>query len=176
MSRALDVYLQQDLVGQLIQEEHGQLAFRYAESWLNNPEAVPLSHSLLLKKEKFGRHECRGFFAGVLPDESKREVIARNLGISARNDFAMLEQIGGECAGAVTFLPAGQKRPVRFPLPRIDGRKAGGDFEKAASPSAAGGRRRHSPVAGRRPGQNRGPFLQRENFDPPGGSAQHPHP
>ena len=113
MSRALDVYLQQDLVGQLIQEEHGQLAFRYAESWLNNPEAVPLSHSLLLKKEKFGRHECRGFFAGVLPDESKREVIARNLGISARNDFAMLEQIGGECAGAVTFLPAGQKRPGR---------------------------------------------------------------
>jgi hypothetical protein len=53
------------------------------------------------------------FFAGILPDESKCEIIAHNLGISARNDFAMLERIGGECAGAVTFIPAGQALPVR---------------------------------------------------------------
>ena len=43
-----------------------------------------------------------------MPDESKREIIARNLGISARNDFVMLEQIGGECAGAVTFIAEGR--------------------------------------------------------------------
>jgi len=113
MPRTLDVYLQRDLVGQLIQDENGQLAFHYAESWLNNAKAVPLSHSLLLRKEKFSRNECRGFFAGILPDESKREIIAKNLGISAGNDFAMLEQIGGECAGAVTFIPAGEKLPER---------------------------------------------------------------
>src|SRR5580700_9961272 len=51
--------------------------------------------------------------AGILPEESKREIIARNLGISARNDYAMLERIGGECAGAVTFVPAGQGLPGR---------------------------------------------------------------
>ena len=77
------------------------------------PAAIPLSHSLPLRKERFNRNECRGFFAGILPDESKREIIAKNLGISARNDFAMLEQIGGECAGAVTFIPAGEKLPER---------------------------------------------------------------
>jgi serine/threonine-protein kinase HipA len=113
MSRTLDVYLRRDLVGQLIQDEDGQLAFYYAESWLKNAKAVPLSHSLPLRKEKFSRNECRGFFAGVLPDESKREIIAKNLGISAGNDFAMLEQIGGECAGAVAFIPAGEKLPER---------------------------------------------------------------
>src|SRR6204780_4400756 len=111
MSRTLDVYLQRDLAGQLIQDENGQLAFYYAESWLNNSQAVPLSHSLPLRKEKFSRNECRGFFAGILPDAGKREIIAKNLGISARNDYAMLEQIGGECAGAVTFIPAGEKLP-----------------------------------------------------------------
>src|SRR5205807_10031829 len=58
------------------------------------------SVSLPLRKEHFTRGECRGFFSGILPEESKREIIARNLGISARNDYAMLEQIGGECAGA----------------------------------------------------------------------------
>ena len=40
-------------------------------------------------------------------------MIARNLGISPKNDFAMLEQIGGECAGAVTFMPAGTSLPER---------------------------------------------------------------
>ncbi|HEX3627074.1 MAG TPA: type II toxin-antitoxin system HipA family toxin [Verrucomicrobiae bacterium] len=111
MPRTLDVYLRRQLVGQLIQDEHGQMAFYYAESWLNNAEAIPLSHSLPLRKGRFNRNECRGFFAGVLPDESKREIIAKNLGISARNDFAMLEQIGGECAGAVTFIPTGENLP-----------------------------------------------------------------
>ena len=89
------------------------MVFDYAASWLNKPGATSLSQSLPIRKERFARNECRGFFAGILPEESKREIIARNLGISARNDYAMLEQIGGECAGAVTFIPAGQALPER---------------------------------------------------------------
>ncbi len=111
MPRTLDVYLQQNLAGQLIQDEDGRMGFKYVESWLNNPQAIPLSHSLPLRKERFNRKECRGFFAGILPEQDQRKTIARNLGISAENDFAMLEQIGGECAGAVTFIPAGHTLP-----------------------------------------------------------------
>ena len=113
MARTLDVYLHNELVGHLIQDDGGQMVFDYAESWLQKPGATPLSQSLPLRKERFKRNECRGFFAGILPEESKREIIARNLGISARNDYAMLEQIGGECAGAVTFIPAGEALPER---------------------------------------------------------------
>ena len=113
MAKTLDVYLHHELVGHLIQDDGGQMAFDYVEAWLNKPHPTPLSQSLPLRKERFTRKECRAFFAGVLPDENKREIIARNLGISARNDFAMLEQIGGECAGAVTFLPTGQTLPER---------------------------------------------------------------
>lgn len=105
MARTLDVYLHRHLIGKLVQTDQGQMVFDYVESWLGNPTAIPLSQSLPLSKKHFNRNDCRGFFAGVLPDESKREIIARNLGISARNDFAMLERIGGECAGAVTFIP-----------------------------------------------------------------------
>src|SRR5580698_3198554 len=113
MARTLDVYLYNELVGHLIQDDGGQMVFDYAESWLQKPGVTPLSQSLPLRKERFKRNECRGFFAGILPEESKREIIARNLGISARNDYAMLERIGGECAGAVTFIPAGQPLPDR---------------------------------------------------------------
>src|SRR5260370_11965860 len=113
MARMLDVYLHEHLVGHLIQDDGGQMSFEYLESWLAKPGAAALSQSLPLRMERFKRNECRGFFAGILPEESKREIIARNLGISARNDYAMLEQIGGECAGAVTFIPAGQALPER---------------------------------------------------------------
>ncbi len=113
MAKRLDVYLHKDFVGHLIQNEGGQMVFNYAESWLEKPGASPLSQSLPLQKERFTRKECRGFFAGILPEESKRDIIARNLGINARNDYAMLERIGGECAGAVTFVPAGEPLPER---------------------------------------------------------------
>jgi serine/threonine-protein kinase HipA len=113
MKRKLDVYLHRHLVGNLVQDEHGQITFDYAEIRLKNPAAIALSRSLPLTKKHFNKNECRGFFAGVLPDEGKREVVAKNLGISARNDYAMLEKIGGECAGAVTFLPAGMELAKR---------------------------------------------------------------
>ncbi|MEJ0055755.1 MAG: type II toxin-antitoxin system HipA family toxin [Bacteroidota bacterium] len=58
------------------------------------------------------RNFASRFFAGTLPDAAKRKIIARNLGISANNDFAMLEEIGGECAGAVTFVKTGDSLPV----------------------------------------------------------------
>ncbi|MGD0940842.1 MAG: type II toxin-antitoxin system HipA family toxin [Terracidiphilus sp.] len=112
MARTLDVYFHRELIGHLIQDDGGQMVFDYAESWLQLPDATPLSHSLPLRRKRFSGKECRGYFAGVLPEESKREIIARNLGISARNDYAMLERIGGECAGAVTFLPAGEALPA----------------------------------------------------------------
>jgi len=113
MARTLDVYLHNELVGHLIQDDDGQMIFDYVRNWLEKPGATQLSQSLPLREQRFSRNECRGFFAGILPDDSKREIIARNLGISARNDYAMLEQIGGECAGAITFVPVGQALPVR---------------------------------------------------------------
>src|ERR1035438_8324237 len=99
MARTLDVYLHNDLVGHLIQDDGGEMVFDYVESWLNTPGATPLSQSLPLRTKRFKRNECRGYFAGILPEEGKREIIARNLGISARNDYAMLERIGGEGPG-----------------------------------------------------------------------------
>jgi serine/threonine-protein kinase HipA len=111
MARTLDVYLNSDLVGHLVQDDGGQMSFAYSEGWLGKPDAMPISRSLPLRTEQFSRKECRGFFAGILPEQANREIIAHNLGISARNDYAMLERIGGECAGAVTFLLTGHAFP-----------------------------------------------------------------
>src|SRR5579862_2004816 len=113
MTKTLDVYLHHDLVGHLVQNEGGKMVFTYAPGWLENPQRLPLSHSLPLRPDPFSQKECVGYINGILPEEGVRETIAKNLGISANNDFSMLEKIGGECAGAVTFMPAGTPLPAR---------------------------------------------------------------
>lgn len=111
MARILNVHYDRERVGQLIQDDGGQMTFKYDASWLGKPEPIALSRSLPLREETFTQKECRGFFGGTLPEEDNRKVIARILGISDKNDFAMLEQIGGECAGAISFLPEDEKIP-----------------------------------------------------------------
>ncbi|ARN85090.1 type II toxin-antitoxin system HipA family toxin [Candidatus Nucleicultrix amoebiphila] len=120
MAKSLDVYLEDKFVGNLIQDNHGQMLFSYAEIWLENPNAIPLSQSLPLRKDRFSPKECRGFFAGILPEQSMRKTVATILGISSENDFSMLERIGGECAGAVVFIPSGEKLQTSFNYQEIN--------------------------------------------------------
>jgi len=103
----LIVYLNAERVGSLEQDDSGLLQFSYDQIWLEKPSAMPLSRSLPLQSEVFPGKKARPFFAGILPEEGPREKIAEILGISDTNDFAMLERIGGECAGAVSLLPEG---------------------------------------------------------------------
>ncbi|NUN93509.1 MAG: HipA N-terminal domain-containing protein [Verrucomicrobiae bacterium] len=110
--KRLIVYLNGERVGALDEDESGLLDFRYAPEWTGRSDAMPLSRSLPLQSEPFRGKHARPFFAGILPDEGPRQQIAAILGISERNDFAMLERIGGECAGAVSLLPEDAPAPI----------------------------------------------------------------
>ena len=106
--KRLIVYLNSVRVGVLDQDDSGFLLFAYDPIWLERADSIPLSRSLPLRQEVFRGKQARPFFAGILPEEDPRRKIASILGISERNDFAMLERIGGECAGAVCLLPEGE--------------------------------------------------------------------
>jgi serine/threonine-protein kinase HipA len=110
--KRLIVYLNGERVGALDEDDSGLLEFRYAPEWTGRSDAVPLSRSLPLQSEPFRGKHARPFFAGILPDAGPRQQIAAILGISERNDFAMLERIGGECAGAVSLLPEDAPAPT----------------------------------------------------------------
>lgn len=110
--KKLIVYLNGERVGALDEDDSGLLEFRYAHEWTGRSDAMPLSRSLPLQSEPFRGKHARPFFAGILPDEGPRQQIAAILGISERNDFAMLERIGGECAGAVSLLPEDAPSPT----------------------------------------------------------------
>lgn len=101
----LNVYLRGNHAGALV-SEHGRLQFCYATTYLNLPESQPLSYTLPLRVEPYTGGEVVAFFSNLLPDESVRVRLARYLGISPGNIFALLKRIGEDCAGAVALVPA----------------------------------------------------------------------
>jgi serine/threonine-protein kinase HipA len=109
MMRRLDTWWDGRLVGQLTQDPHGDLGFAYAPEWLHDAEALPLSASLQKRAEPFSRRECHPFFGGLLPEEGQRDAAAQALGVSRSNDFALLDRLGGDVAGALQLLPPGEK-------------------------------------------------------------------
>ncbi len=111
-SKDLVVHFQGEPAGTLRQEISGRLTFAYDDEWLKRPDARPLSLSLPLRADPFEDRVARPFFAGLLPDEIVRERLARYLGVSNRNDFALLAEVGGECAGAISFYPPGSQPPA----------------------------------------------------------------
>ena len=103
MARHLDVWLLGVQVGTLSQVA-GQLSFAYAPG-----TTTALSHSLPIQPEPFDDRAARPFFAGLLPEGGKRKQIAKTLQVSSQNDYALLDSLGGECAGAITLLHPGQR-------------------------------------------------------------------
>lgn len=111
MTHELAVWLFAHPVGTLALVD-GRLSYCYAAHWLSRPDAVALSISLPLQAEPFDDRKARPFFAGLLPEGLMRRLIAQQFQVSGQNDFALLRKIGGECAGAVTFLEPGQALPA----------------------------------------------------------------
>lgn len=78
---------------------------------LNDAYTPALSASLPKQEAAFGRRACSPFFSGFLPEEAQREQIAKVLGLSKGNTFALLNALGGDVAGALTLWPEGEAPP-----------------------------------------------------------------
>ena len=102
---SLHVFFEQSPVGVLHMNDDRSFSFHYTAQWLDTPHAFSLSISLPLHSEEHSGQHVKSFFANLLPEAATRQLVARRLGISERNDFMLLKRIGGECAGAITLLP-----------------------------------------------------------------------
>ena len=75
-----------------------QLQFTYDQLW-----KTPLSTSLPIRKQPFPEAECLPFFSGLLPDGQIRIQIADAKHISYMSVFKLLQNYGGEIAGAISL-------------------------------------------------------------------------
>ncbi len=110
MSRMLDVYLQDVLVGCLEQTDSGDLAFTYSADYIE-AASYGISLSMPLNVESYKGPQVEAFFSGLLPEESVRARLAKYLGLSEKNSFALLEAVGGDCAGALALYSHGDQPP-----------------------------------------------------------------
>jgi serine/threonine-protein kinase HipA len=104
----LIAYLCGRRAGRLIRKDNGNLQFRY-DSGYRGP---PVSQSMPVQAEAHPHSLCRAVFGGLLAEGDARETLARNLGVSAGNDYALLKSLGGDCAGALVLLDAGVELPI----------------------------------------------------------------
>src|SRR5208282_4382321 len=121
MARTLDVYLHGDIVGHLIQDDDGQMFFDYAESWRENPAAMPLSHSLPLRKERFTRKECSGFFGDIASHVPTPQLAASVAGVIGGRTHMPNSRVDSKTAGPESATSA----CLCFSMSRIAGSHTG---------------------------------------------------
>jgi serine/threonine-protein kinase HipA len=98
----LDVLCFGERAGVLADEPDGP-RFTYDPAWVA-ASRPPLSQALPLTGSPLPG-AVHAFFGGLLPEGEPRRLLARRLGVSERNDFALLAAIGGDTAGAITLAP-----------------------------------------------------------------------
>ncbi|MDA9544997.1 serine/threonine-protein kinase HipA [Bradyrhizobium sp. USDA 372] len=92
-------------VGRVRSEARGRLTFVYDNAWRNAERAYPLSLSMPLAAEEHGPATVQSFLWGLLPDnEQVLERWAKKFQVSARNVFALISNVGEDCAGAIQFV------------------------------------------------------------------------
>lgn len=112
-SKKLSVFLNKIFTGTFEQNSNnGSLSFYYDADYLKTPKSKPLSLALPLRVEPFDNITTRNFFSGLLPDNDQLTLVARQLKLSEQNPFAILSEIGRDCAGAIEILPSGEKPPT----------------------------------------------------------------
>ncbi len=102
----LAVLLGDTRAGTLRRERNGRLLFVYDDAWRTAHGAYPLSLSMPLTAAEHGHATVDAYLCGLLPDDDRvLERWARQFHVSATNAFALLANVGEDCAGAVRLAP-----------------------------------------------------------------------
>jgi serine/threonine-protein kinase HipA len=128
-------------VGHVDVTADGSLSLQYADRWLQTAGAFPLSVTMPLQPEPYPSDVISPWLANLLPEEDQLKVLTRSLGLDQADVLAVLAEIGGDTAGALSFGTATDRGAWKYaPLT---------NFYDTADPSLA--LERHFEDLGRRP-------------------------
>lgn len=105
-------------LGRVRRDKRGRLTFTYADEWREAGEAHPLSLSMPLGAAEHGHAAIEAFLWGLLPDnEAILDRWGKRFHVSSRNPFALISQVGEDCAGAVQFVRPERLEACQAPQP-----------------------------------------------------------
>lgn len=81
----------------------GKISFGYSDRWIGTAGTFPLSVSMPMRDEPYPSRIVSPWLANLLPEEGQLKSLARILGLAQVNVLDILEMIGGDTAGALSF-------------------------------------------------------------------------
>ena len=107
---SLDVYLYGERIGTLFPAGEDDYRFAYSPDCLERFGwgTALLSTSMPTTDEPFSADATKAFVEGLLPTGMRRLKLARELGIDPGDGYALIAELGRDCAGGVLFLPKGE--------------------------------------------------------------------
>lgn len=110
----LYVYMNSKEVGEYVQAKSGAQEFIYADIWLANRNAVPVSLSLPLTEKTHKGDAVVNYFDNLLPDNRDiKERIQARVGAKTTRAFDLLTEIGRDCVGAIQLLSGKNKADIK---------------------------------------------------------------
>lgn len=103
MTASVPVWFDGLAVGEVDVAADGSLSFRYADRWLQTAGAFPLSVTMPLRAKPYPSDVISPWLANLLPEEDQLKVLTRSLGLDQADVLAVLAEIGGDTAGALSF-------------------------------------------------------------------------
>ena len=114
----IPVFYETYQVANLSLEGAGKLSLAYDKRWLATPAAFPISLSLPLVPDTYGADLVHPWLANLLPEERQLAALAKIIGVDRNDTIAILREIGGDTAGALSFgEPSDRKAWTYLPLP-----------------------------------------------------------
>lgn len=122
MTDVVPVWFDDLNVGAVTVGEDGALSFDYTERWLQTSGAFPLSLTMPLGGGPFGSEIISPWLANLLPEERQLAVLTRAFGLDRADTLALLKEIGGDTAGALSFgVPSEASKWAYTPLTEFYG-------------------------------------------------------
>lgn len=95
------VYWKRELVGRLWRSDGNHIHFAYDPSWVAAKKPM-ISFSMPVREDVYHK-EAQSFFGNLLPEGDFRRKIEQVFKVSSDNDFSLIKEIGGDCAGALSI-------------------------------------------------------------------------
>jgi len=91
-------------IGEMDCLDDGNARFRYADDYIGQSLAQPISVSLPLQAGYFSQEKTKCFFEGLLPEGFARKSVAKWMHRSEKDYLGILAELGNECIGAIRIV------------------------------------------------------------------------
>lgn len=104
----MKIYFERHPVGDILEDATKPPVFQYLQTWIDQPGAFPISTTMPLRKQPFDWDVLGPWLLNLLPEDNDTiRQIARILDVPHTDVLGLLQQVGRDTSGAMSFAARG---------------------------------------------------------------------